>query len=392
MNIWKKIIILGCPGSGKSTLARALHEITAIPLYHLDNIWWNPDQTHVSRDVFDERLQQLLEKDSWIIDGDYSRTYEVRIRNCDTVIFLDLSEQECLEGIIHRAGYKRSDLPWIESYDDASELAESAKTYRSNKRPVVNSLLDRYSYKNIIRLSSRQQVNDWLKQLTEQYRKNMTDIFEYLKKNSYPGRGIIAGYHQGSEVIAYFIMGRSANSRNRIFVKDNGTLFTRAFDESKVADPSLIIYNAIREYGDRTIVTNGDHTDTIYEYLEKGLGFADALNTREYEPDAPNYTARISCLIGSDEFNMAILKEKEGICQREYYRYPKQDNQGRFISTYLHDGNPLPCFEGEPLEMEINEDFEEFADKLWNSLNEDNKISLYVRFGDRERIYNKNKE
>ncbi len=218
------------------------------------------------------------------------------------------------------------------------------------------------------------------------------DIFAYLKNNSYPGRGIITGTHKGKPVIAYFIMGRSANSRNRIFVKKDDILFTKAFDESKVSDPSLIIYNAIRECGESIIVTNGDQTDTVYEFLNQGKSFRDALETREYEPDRPNYTPRISALCHGDGYEMAILKRENGTCQRLHFHYEREDDIGHFISTYDHDGDPLPSFSKEPLTIDISLSFKKFADRLWRSLNHDNRVSLYVRFGDREIIYNRNEE
>jgi len=221
----------------------------------------------------------------------------------------------------------------------------------------------------------------------------MTDLFAYLKDNAYPGRGILAGRYEDQAVLAYFIMGRSENSRNRIFVKDKDILFTRAFDESKVADPSLIIYNAIREYEGKIIVTNGNQTDTILKYLENGSTFEEALQTREYEPDAPNYTPRISALMHEDgNYQIAILKRKDDNCERLFYDYAACNGIGHFISTYDHDGNPLPSFSKEPLEIEIREGVESFAENLWNSLNPDNRISLYVRFGNKETIFNKNEE
>ena len=218
------------------------------------------------------------------------------------------------------------------------------------------------------------------------------DIFDYLSNNVYPGRGIIAGRHAGKEVIAYFIMGRSVNSRNRIFVKKDDVLFTRAFDESKVADPSLIIYNCIREIDHKIIVTNGNQTDTVYDYVSEGKTFEEALETREYEPDAPNYTPRISALLNKDGYQMSVLRKEGDNCQRDHYSYLFEENKGHFISTYAHDGDPLPSFEGAPKEIAIDLPFSEFARKLWNSLNEDNKVSLYVRFGDKEIIYNRNEE
>jgi IMP cyclohydrolase len=220
----------------------------------------------------------------------------------------------------------------------------------------------------------------------------MMNIFDYLKNNSYPGRGIIVGRHGGKIVIAYFIMGRSANSRNRIFLKKDDILFTKAYDESKISDPSLIIYNAVREHEGKIIVTNGDQTDTVFDFLNQGKSFRDALDTRQYEPDGPNYTPRISALVDEEGYEIAILKRKGEECQRDYYRYSFRDNTGHFISTYQHDGNPLPSFEGAPKEVELNLPLRKFADRLWKSLDEENKVSLYVRCGGKELIYNRNEE
>ena len=218
----------------------------------------------------------------------------------------------------------------------------------------------------------------------------MTNIYEYLANNEYPGRGIIVGRKDGKRLIAYFIMGRSANSRNRVFAKKEEILFTKAYDESKVKDPSLIIYNAVRPFKEKTIVTNGDQTDTIYEYLAKGYTFADALDSREYEPDAPNYTPRISALIDDDEYDIAILKREEEKCHRIYYHFNAKDDIAHFISTYDHNGDPLPSFSSNPIRLKIEEDAKVFAEKLWASLNNDNKISLYVCHGQKEYIFNKN--
>jgi len=218
----------------------------------------------------------------------------------------------------------------------------------------------------------------------------MTNIYEYLANNEYPGRGIIVGRKDGKRLITYFIMGRSANSRNRVFAKKDEILFTKAYDESKVKDPSLIIYNAVRPFKEKTIVTNGDQTDTIYEYLAKGYTFADALDSREYEPDAPNYTPRISALIDDDEYDIAILKREEEKCHRIYYHFNAKDDIAHFISTYDHNGDPLPSFSSNPIRLKIEEDAKDFAEKLWASLNNDNKISLYVCHGQKEYIFNKN--
>ena len=233
------------------------------------------------------------------------------------------------------------------------------------------------------------------------------DIALELKNNSYPGRGIIIGKSQDGKkaVTAYFIMGRSSNSRNRIFVEDGEGIRTQAFDESKLEDPSLIIYAPVRVLGNKTIVTNGDQTDTIYDGMDKQLTFEQSLRSREFEPDGPNYTPRISGIlhVESGEFNfaMSILKSNNGdpsSCNRYTYAYTNPKNgEGRFIHTYMNDGNPLPSFEGEPKVISIDGDIDEVTNLLWDSLNEDNKVSLFVRFIDIEtgkyetRIVNKNK-
>ena len=218
------------------------------------------------------------------------------------------------------------------------------------------------------------------------------DIYEALRANSYPGRGIIIGKSADgkSAVTAYFIMGRSVNSRNRVFTETEDGIKTEAADPSKLSDPHLIIYSPVRVLGNKTIVTNGDQTDTIYEYLAKGYTFADALDSREYEPDAPNYTPRISALIDDDEYDIAILKREEEKCHRIYYHFNAKDDIAHFISTYDHNGDPLPSFSSNPIRLKIEEDAKDFAEKLWASLNNDNKISLYVCHGQKEYIFNKN--
>mgnify|MGYP002620002682 CR=1 FL=1 len=234
----------------------------------------------------------------------------------------------------------------------------------------------------------------------------MLSLEKELKENSYPGRGIVIGRSADGKkaVTAYFIMGRSENSRNRVFVEDGEGIRTQAFDPSKLEDPSLIIYAPVRVLGNKTIVTNGDQTDTIYELMDKQQTFEQALRTREFEPDAPNYTPRISGIMHIDngEFNyaMSILKSNNGdpdCCQRFTFAYDKpKAGEGRFIHTYKCDGNPLPSFEGEPKLVGILDDMDAFTDMLWNSLNEDNKVSLFVRFIDIEtgkyetKIVNKN--
>lgn len=214
-------------------------------------------------------------------------------------------------------------------------------------------------------------------------------IGELVKDNSYVGRGIILGKSKDEKnaVVAYFIMGRSENSRNRVFVENGSEVIIKPFDESKVEDPSLIIYSPIRKYENKLIVTNGNQTDTIYEHLEKGSTFEEALNTRCFEPDAPNFTPRISGMINFENndftYKMSILKsaDREGSsCNRYTYAYNSLPGLGHFIHTYMGDGNPIPTFMGEPECVEIPNDIDEFVNDIWTNLNSDNKISLYVRY------------
>lgn len=230
------------------------------------------------------------------------------------------------------------------------------------------------------------------------------DISTLLKDNEYAGRGIVIGTSpdRKNAVCAYFIMGRSENSRNRVFVKEGETLKTEPFDVSKVSDPSLIIYNAVRKTENSLIVTNGDQTDTIYDLMSKGKSFKESLETREFEPDAPNFTPRISGILYFENgfnYEMSILKsidENGSECCRYTYSYPSVAGLGHFIHTYNRNGDPLPTFTGEPHRISIKNNIEEFANEIWESLNADNKISLYVRYTDIEtgkytdKIINKN--
>ena len=236
----------------------------------------------------------------------------------------------------------------------------------------------------------------------------LLSLEQELKQNSYPGRGIVIGKSEDGKyaVTAYFIMGRSENSRNRIFVEDGAGIRTQAFDPSKLSDPSLIIYAPVRVLGNKTIVTNGDQTDTIYELMDKQMTFEQALRTREFEDDAPNFTPRISGIIRLDKegmnYAMSILKSAEGddsSCERFTYAYSNPIcGKAKFIHTYNCDGNPLPSFEGEPKTLELPDvSIDELTDLIWTNLNEDNKVSLFVRYIDIEsgesetRVVNKNK-
>ena len=216
------------------------------------------------------------------------------------------------------------------------------------------------------------------------------DIETLLSENTYPGRGIIIGKSADGKnaMIAYFIMGRSENSRNRVFERFDGGMRTRAFDESKLTDPSLIIYNPYLKRGLTDIVTNGDQTNTIYDHLEEGETFEDALMTREFEPDGPNYTPRISGIVNychpsnSFTYSLSILKSANGdpgVCNRYFYRYQPRAGVGHFIHTYKCDGNPIPSFYGEPEEIALPNTARELSDLLWKNLNPDNKVSLFVR-------------
>jgi len=214
---------------------------------------------------------------------------------------------------------------------------------------------------------------------------SMADL---LSSNSYPGRGIMIGKSADGKqaMIAYFIMGRSANSRNRVFETFEGGMRTKAFDESKLEDPSLIIYNPYLQREGIDIVTNGDQTDTIYNALAEGKSFEDALMTREFEPDHPNYTPRISGIVyygeGDFTYSLSILKSAYGnpeACNRFFYRYTPQNGIGHFIHTYECDGNPIPSFHGEPETVTLPNTAEELADIIWKNLNEDNKVSLMIR-------------
>jgi phosphoribosylglycinamide formyltransferase-1 len=227
------------------------------------------------------------------------------------------------------------------------------------------------------------------------------DLYQLLEKNRYPGRGILVGLSKENKaVIAYFIMGRSQNSRNRVFLAEGQDLKTEAFDPSLVEDPSLIIYSPVRSVGRDLIVTNGDQTDTIYDYLNQGKSFEEALQTRQYEPDEPNYTPRISALVHSEKpfgYTLSILKRTDGECERLFYNYGKiKKGIGHLIHTYATDGSPLPSFAKEPHEVSLEGDIDTFSKKLWDSLDNENKISLFVRYTDLEsgsseqRIINKN--
>lgn len=233
----------------------------------------------------------------------------------------------------------------------------------------------------------------------------VNELSELLAGNTYPGRGIVIGKTEDGTkaAIAYFIMGRSENSRNRVFKEVGDSVVTEPFDFSKVEDPSLIIYSAIRKFENKLMVTNGDQTDTIYDFVSTGKCFKQSLKTREFEPDAPNFTPRISGMLTFSDndfkYQMSILKsadEKGSACNRYFYEYAPLNGLGHFIHTYVCDGNPIPTFQGEPERVRILNDIDEFTASIWENLNEQNKISLYVRYTDlatgnvENRMINKN--
>ena len=231
------------------------------------------------------------------------------------------------------------------------------------------------------------------------------DLFENLRSNSYPGRGIVIGKSEDGKhaVTAYFIMGRSVNSRNRVFEAEGDNLRTKAFDPALLSDPSLVIYFPVRMFKGGMIVTNGDQTDTVDEFLKAGKTFEEALRTRTFEPDPPIFTPRISGILeygkGEYSYKLSILKSTDGdenFAQRHFFEYTPKAGLGHFIHTYEGDGDPVPSFEGEPTPVTLSGDIEELTENLWNALNEDNKVSLFVRYIDLEtgvsdtRIMNKN--
>jgi len=228
------------------------------------------------------------------------------------------------------------------------------------------------------------------------------DINKLLAKNSYPGRGIISGISPDGDFIvcAYFIMGRSENSRNRIFRETDDGIKTEAFDPTKLSDPSLIIYHPVRFFGEQIIITNGDQTDTIWQFLKGGSTFERALETRKFEPDAPNFTPRISSIVCADgSYTMAVLKSADAIgsaCARNFFSFPALSGVGHFLHTYDGDGLPLPSFRGELIRIETSNDMDNFASGIWSNLNDDNKVSLYICYKNRKtgeirsKIINKN--
>ena len=227
------------------------------------------------------------------------------------------------------------------------------------------------------------------------YQNKRYKLPDILKANAYPGRGIFLGMTpDGRPLAGYFIMGRSQNSRNRVFIREGEGLLIRPYDEKLVSDPSLIIYHPVRQLGRQLIVTNGDQTDTVFEALISGGSFESALRGRAFEPDAPNFTPRISGIMNLEtgHYKLSILRasdEAGSACDRLFYEYAAQSGVGHFIHTYETDGNPLPSFYGEPAQINVPDDIEAFGEAIWQALHPDNKIALYLRAGDQVAIFNR---
>ena len=333
-----------------------------------------------------------------ILSADFTRRYERRIIN----VHPSLIPSFCGEGFyglrVHEAALKKgvkvtgATVHFVNEIPDGGEIImQKAVKVREGDTPEKIHAARRMedspggSRKNIGRDSPRKSGG----KIMDIYKIN--DIAKLIEGNSYVGRGIVIGKSaDGAKACtAYFIMGRSANSRNRIFTERDGVLYTEPFDASKVEDPSLIIYAAVRNYENKTIVTNGDQTDTINAALKSGGSFKNALETREFEPDAPNFTPRISGMLTFENkdftYEMSILKSADAAgsaCSRYTFSYSPLAGLGHFIHTYVCDGNPIPTFQGEPERVAIPNDIDEFTQSLWNALDADNKISLYVRYTD----------
>ena len=386
-------------------------------------------KTAGSQEAFEQGILEELEKHEiemivlagfmQILSADFVRHYEKRIINVHPSLIPAFCGKGCYGLKVHEMalayGVKvtGATVHYVNEIPDGGEIImQKAVKIKKDDTPKILQkrvmaeaewqILPQAAEKVAKRLMMEKRAR------TKQYR--IGDIGKGLSENAYPGRGIVIGQTKtsGKAVCAYFIMGRSENSRNRVFTLKDGALYTEPFDPSKVEDPSLIIYAALRCYENQLIVTNGDQTDTIYDFLEQGKSFEEALQTRQFEPDHPNLTPRISGMITFAEqaegpafaYKMSILKSEDpegNRCGRYTYCYEPEEGLGHFIHTYECDGNPLPTFAGEPERVNIPDDIDAFTDEVWEGLNSDNKISLYVRYTDPatgeydERLINKNK-
>ena len=377
-----------------------------------------------SQEAFEGEMLRILEENGiemivlagfmQILSADFGRHYEKRIINVHPSLIPSFCGKGCYGLKVHEMaldyGVKvtGATVHYVNEVPDGGQIImQRAVAVEENDTPeILQKRVMAEAEWQILPMSAEKVAARLMKEKEEMKSTyQIDDIGTLLAENAYPGRGIVIGQSPESRkaVCAYFIMGRSENSRNRVFTLKDGELFTEPFDPSKVKDPSLIIYAALRSFERKLIVTNGDQTDTVYDFLKEGKTFEEALETRQFEPDHPNFTPRISGIISMDDaafaYKMSILKSEdpEGIrCGRYTYSYEPEPGLGHFIHTYECDGNPLPTFQGEPERVEIPEDIDSFAKTLWDSLNEDNKISLYVRYTDpadgsyEERLINKN--
>ena len=380
-----------------------------------------------SQEAFEQGILEELDKHGiemivlagfmQILSGDFVKRFDRRIINVHPSLIPAFCGKGCYGLKVHEMALEYgvkvtgATVHYVNEIPDGGEIImQKAVTVRKNDTPKIlqKRVMAEAEWQILPRAAERVAKRLMTEKIARTKTYKIDNIGGLLADNAYPGRGIVIGQskEQGRAVCTYFIMGRSENSRNRVFTLKEGELFTEPFDPSKVKDPSLIIYAALRKFEDQLIVTNGDQTDTIYEFLEQGKTFEQALETRQFEPDEPNFTPRISGMITFGQkqdgpgfaYKMSILKSEdpEGTrCGRYTYSYEPEAGLGHFIHTYECDGNPLPTFAGEPERVGIPEDIDAFTDELWTGLNADNKISLYVRYTDpatgeyEERLVNK---
>ncbi len=376
-----------------------------------------------SEEVFEAKLKEVLKEHNIelivlagfmkILSKDFTREYAGRIINVHPSLIPAFCGKGCYGLHVHEKALEYgvkvtgATVHYVNEVPDGGRIImqKPVRVKKGDTPSVLQKRVMADAEWQILPKATEQVARKLMKEKAakmEQYEIN--DIGKLINDNSYVGRGIVIGRTKAENkaAIAYFIMGRSENSRNRVFTLKNGEVFTEPFDESKVEDPSLIIYAAIRQFENKLIITNGDQTDTIYEHLAEGKSFEDALRIRTFEPDMPNFTPRISGMVelGEEAFNykMSILKsmcKTGGKTGRYYFNYESEPGLGHFIHTYECDGNPLPTFHGEPERVEIPDDIDDLTNNLWKYLDEDNKISLYVRYIDvktgkyEERIINK---
>lgn len=349
-----------------------------------------------------------------ILSADFTRAYRDRIINVHPSLIPSFCGKGCYGLKVHEMALKYgvkvtgATVHYVNEIPDGGRIiSQRPVEVREGDTPeqLQRRVMEEAEWQILPEAAEKVAERIMKEKMTEMRQYDVNSIGKLIEDNSYVGRGIVLGRTEtsGKAVSAYFIMGRSANSRNRVFVRNGDELKTQAYDESKVEDPSLIIYSAIRKYGNDLIVTNGDQTDTIYDHLAQGRTFEEALLTRRFEPDHPNMTPRISGMLtlGEDNFTykLSILKSQdpEGRCCGRYtFCYESEPGLGHFIHTYECDGDPLPTFRGEPERVHVPDSIDSFTKELWDNLNVDNRISLYVRYTDpatgeyEDRLINRN--